>query len=254
MRSNPGLTRSSYGNSTSPTARRNGRFPANHLSLNWTADGKSLIAAKITNPRWTEYECLILDPDTGKTEKLDLPANARVVDTAKDGKTFLVQAYDASAKKCELSIASLGGKDTTVLCDLRDRGNRPTVARFSPDGKRVLFIDADPERKDAHKWGCSQRVYLIDVMTKKREPLADFPDNGRAWGVAWSPDGKKIAYTWTPLNEEVLKKDSIGPEDSRQEVEGFLIVADADGKNAKTIATDKGMFVMGMVLGAIDWR
>jgi RNA polymerase sigma factor (sigma-70 family) len=237
-----------------PEGAKEWEMPANHLSLRWTADGKRIIASKITNPRWTEYECVLLDPDTGKTEKLDLPANARVVDCAKDGKTFLVQTYNAAAKKCELGIATLGSKDVTALCDLHDRANRPTDARLSPDGKRILFIDADPARKDAHKWGCSQRVYVIDVQTKKREALADFPENGRAHGVAWSPDGKKIAYTWTPLNEEVLKKDSIGPEDAKQDTEGFLIVADADGKNAKTVATDKGMFVLGMVLGAIDWR
>ena len=34
----------------------------------------------------------------------------------------------------------------------------------------------------------------------------------------------------------------VDPEDVQKETEGFLIVADADGKNAKTIATDKGTF------------
>jgi RNA polymerase sigma factor (sigma-70 family) len=228
-------------------------LPARHLSLNWTADGKKLIASKINNSQWTEYEELLLDPETGKTEKLDIPANARVLDCARDGKTFLVQTYDDKAKKCELAIATLGAKDVTALCDLRDRAFRPTYARLSPDGKTVLFIDADPERKDANRWGVSQRVYVIGVAEKKREPLADFPENGRAGGVAWSPDGKKIAYTFTLLDEEVLKKESIG-EEARKETEGFLVVADPDGKNAKTIASDKEMFVLAIVLGAIDWR
>jgi RNA polymerase sigma factor (sigma-70 family) len=227
---------------------------AHHLSLRWTADGKRLIAAKITSPWWTEFDCLVLDPETGKTEKLDIPANARVVDVGKDGKTFLVQSHNTEAKKCQLAIATLGGKDLTVLCDLRDRANRPTDARLSPDGKTVLFIDADPERKTAHKWGASQRVYLIDAAAKKREALAEFPDNGRAWGVAWSPDGKKLAYTWVALDEEILKKDTLGPDEVIRETEGFLIVADADGKNPKTVATDKGNFALGNVLGAIDWR
>jgi len=42
-------------------------------------------------------------------------------------------------------------------------------------------------------------------------------------------------------------------DDAQEEAEGFLLVADADGKNANTIATDKGKFVLGMVLGVIDW-
>jgi RNA polymerase sigma factor (sigma-70 family) len=229
-------------------------LPANHLTVSWTADGKKLIAAKVTNPHWTEYECVLLDPDTGKTEKLDIPVNARVLDCAKDGKKFLVQTYDEKKKNCSLGIATLGEKDVTALCDLHDRGLRPTNARFSPDGKTVLFIDADPERKEAHKWGCSQRVYVIDVAAKKVEPLTDFPDNGRAAGIAWSPDGKKIAYTWTPLDEEVLKKNQLAPEDVQKQTEGFLMIADADGRNAKTVASDKGDFALALVLGGIDWR
>ena len=116
--------------------------------------------------------------------------------------------------KPSLGLAALGTKDVTVLCDLRDRGYRPTTGRFSPDGKTVLFVDADPDRKDAHKWGCSQAVYVIGVAEKKREPLAEFPENGRAWSAAWSPDGKKIAYTWTPLDDDLLKKETLSPQDA----------------------------------------
>jgi Tol biopolymer transport system component len=237
-----------------PDGAKEWDLPANHLSLNWTPDGKKLIASKIMSPRWTEFECVLLDPDTGKTESLDIPANVRVMDCGKDGKTFVVQTYDAKSKKCQLAIARLGDKDVTVLSDLHDRGNRPTEARLSPNGKTILFIDADPERKDAHKWGCSQRVYTIDLATKQREALTDFPDNARAWGITWSPDGKKLAYTWVALDDDLLKKDRWDPEEVQKDTEGFLIVADANGKNVKTIATDKGRFAMSPVLTTIDWR
>ena len=152
------------------------------------------------------------------------------MDCGKDGKTFVGQSYDEKAKKCRLGIVKLGDKDVTVLSDLHDRANRPTDARLSPDGKRILFIDADPERKDAHKWGVSQRVYTIDLATKKREALADFPDNARAWGIAWSPDGKKPAYTWVLPDEDLSQEGPLKSEDVQKETEGFLIVADADGR------------------------
>ncbi len=229
-------------------------MPAMSLSVNWTADGKKLVVSKVNNRESTEYECVLLNLETGKTEAIDLPANVRVLDCAKDGKTFLVQTTDTTAKKSRLGVAKLGDKDVTVLCDLRDRGYRPTSGRFSPDGKTVLFIDADPERKDAHKWGCSQKVYTITVADKTRAELAEFPDNGRAWGIAWSPDGKKVAYTWTALDDELLKKDSWTADELQKETEGFLMIADANGKNAKTVASDKGNFALSMVLGALDWR
>jgi hypothetical protein len=56
----------------------------------------------------------------------------------------------------------------------------PTEARLSHDGKQVLFIDADHENdKDAYKWGMSARPDLLDVATKKRIALGDFPWRGR---------------------------------------------------------------------------
>ena len=118
----------------------------------------------------------------------------------------------------------------------------------------MLFIDADPEQKDAHKWGVCGRPYILDVASKKREPLADFPENGRAMGVAWSPDGKRGAASWQELNGELLKKDTIAANEAAIETEGFLVMSDADGKNAKTIATDKRPFAFNLVFGSLDWR
>jgi hypothetical protein len=38
------------------------------------------------------------------------------------------------------------------------------------------------------------------------------------------------------------------------ETEAFLIVADADGKNQKTVATAKGTNAVNRIFGSIDWR
>jgi hypothetical protein len=99
----------------------------------------------------------------------------------------------------------------------------------------------------------SNKPYLVDLTTKKREPLAEFPENALSLGVAWSPDGKKVAYTWVQLHIETLKKDVLKADDLLVETEAFLIVADADGKNAKTISSTKKSFA-GNILGTIDWR
>jgi hypothetical protein len=72
--------------------------------------------------------------------------------------------------------------------------------------------------------------------------------------VAWSPDGKRIAYTWAQLHDALLSKDEIRGDDTAVETEAFLIVADADGKNPKTVASDKGRFALNPILDAVDWR
>ncbi len=221
----------------------------------WSPDGKKLAVSKMT-AREPEvvFENALLDPDTGTSEPLALPAGTRVLDWSRDGKTFLVQGYDPKAKKSRLGLAAPGDKEVTPLCDLRDHPWFRAAGRLSPDGKRVLFIDADPEDKDARKWGMSGKPYLVDVATKKREALAEFPENAQCVGVAWVPDGKRVAYTWKQLHPDVLRKDMLSGDDAQVETEAFLVVADADGKNAKTVASDKIDNAVNPIFGSIDWR
>lgn len=219
----------------------------------WSPDGKQLVAAKMTAPGDNAaFENVLIDAETGQSEPLVLPAGTRVLDSSRDGKTFLVQEYDRQAKKNRLGLATRGEEAVLPLCDLRGKRYYQHEARFSPDGKQVLFIDADPENdKDAHKWGMSARPYLLDVATRKRMPLGDFPTNAQATGVAWSPNGKRVAYTWKQNHLDLLKKEELPPS---VETEAFLIVADADGKNAQTVSSAKVDNLINPILVSIDWR
>jgi Tol biopolymer transport system component len=92
------------------------------------------------------------------------------------------------------------------------------------------------------------------VASKKREPLTEFPENAQCTSVAWSPDGKRVAYTWAQLHPNLLKNDHISIDDDKVETEGFLIVADADGRNQKTVAAGKAEYAINPILTSIDWR
>jgi Tol biopolymer transport system component len=220
----------------------------------WSHDGKKLAVSTVTaREPDVAFENVLLDPETGKSEAVTLPAHTRVLDWSRDGKTFLVQECDLKAKKSRLGLAAAGDKEVTVLCDLRDHPWWRASGRLSPDGKRVLFLDADPDDKDARKWGMSSKPYLLDVSTKKRELLGEFPENARAMGAAWAPDGKKVAFTWMQIHPDALKKDTLTPDDLSKETESFLIIADADGKNAKTLVSGKCPLTKPVLL-SIDWR
>jgi RNA polymerase sigma factor (sigma-70 family) len=227
-------------------------MPAQQVNLCWSPDGKRLLVSKLLGA-WpgTGTENVLLDPDSGKTEPLELPAGVRVLDWSRDGKTFLVVQRDD--KKYRLGLASRGDKEMRELTELNGRIFRH-VGRLSPDGKRVLYTDADPEEKDAYKWGVSSKPYLLDVATKKRELLAEFPQNAQVMGVAWSPDGKRIAYTWKQHHPDLLKKDQLDANEVQLETEAFLIVADADGKNARTVSSAKISNAINMIFGTVDWR
>jgi Tol biopolymer transport system component len=195
----------------------------------------------------------LIDPDSGKTEDLELPAGVRVLDWARDGKTFLVIYF--KGQRFRLGLLDQGKKEVRELTELRVRGDYDVIARLSPDRKRVLFTDANPEQKDAYKWGRSSQPHILDVATRKRQPLADFPENAEALGVAWSPDGTRVAYTWWQLHADLLKKwDMLNPNELATPTEAFLVVADADGRNAKTIASDRANQVTQPIWGSVDWR
>ncbi|HYH67400.1 MAG TPA: sigma-70 family RNA polymerase sigma factor [Urbifossiella sp.] len=228
-------------------------LPGFTLEPHWLPDGKELVVAQATSNTRLGYENRRLDPATGETRPLALPDGCRVLDVAGDGKTFLVERRVKDVPGAKLALADAGGAEVRPLTDLKTPPGF-IAARFSPDGKRVLFTDGDPARKDAHTWGRSHRPYVLDVATKERTALADFPENGQAIGVCWSPDGKRVAYTWTQLHADLLAKDRIGGEDVQREAEGFLIVADPDGRNARTVASDKGRFFGNLVLAQLDWR
>jgi Tol biopolymer transport system component len=233
-----------------PTAIVN--LPAYDLMLTWAPGGKRLLVTKQTSPDDWSFETILLDPITGKDEPVELPAEVRVLDWSRDGQTFLV--VRRQDKNYRLGLMAPGDKKMRELTDLKGR-QRPTVARLSPDGKKVLYIDADPTNKDAHRWGWSNKVYLLDVATKNQEALADFPSNGIAeGGLAWAPDGKRIAYTWRQVHPELLKKDSLRGNEVKLATEAFLMVADSDGKNAKTIFSGRCDDAMSRILLSLDWR
>ena len=118
---------------------------------------------------------------------------------------------------------------------------------LSPDGKRVLYQvmvakEETPAEKKARQEAGGRapdptRVLTVfDVTTGKAAPVADVPLNADIQGYCWSPDAKRIAYTWREVHAGK-------PEDNRdKETESHLVVCDSDGKNQKTIATEKGPY------------
>jgi RNA polymerase sigma factor (sigma-70 family) len=228
-------------------------LPAQQVHVIWAPDGKRLLVTKEMGlPEAITLETIRLDPQTGRVEPFELPAGARLLDCSRDGKTLLVVQKHNKKHRLGL-VAATGGKEVRELLVLNRWIDR-RAGRFSPDGTKVLYTDADPEDKAAMKKGMSSKPYLLDLATRKSQALADFPTNGQALGVAWSPDGRRVAYTWRQVHRDLLKKESWSINDVTVPTEAFLIVADADGRNARTIASGRSDYAINPILGVVDWR
>ena len=128
-------------------------------------------------------------------------------------------------------------RDGTEHKALTDGKHLCVLGKFSPDGKRVLFMEIEEKTY--------RKLSVVDLATGKATPVEDIPENADLLAYCWSPDGKQIAYTWRKIPD--------GMPVAGQETESFLVVCDSDGKNAKTVVTEKVDRDHDGIAG-IDWR
>ena len=192
----------------------------------------------------------IVNVNTKKTSPLRLPESHTITDWSRDGKHFLTQSMEiVNPRKWSQTIWKLHlmNRDGTEHKALTDGKQAALYGRLSPDGTRVLYLEGEGLDDNSFK---QHGMKVLDVATGKLVSVEDVPLNAELWGYSWSPDGKRIAYAWRAAWE--------GKAEDRvnKETESILMVSDWDGKNAKTIATVKGTFQIGVV-GALthpDWR
>jgi Tol biopolymer transport system component/DNA-binding winged helix-turn-helix (wHTH) protein len=142
--------------------------------------------------------------DTGETHPLVLPEGmlATSISWFPDNSHLLVNLTAVYGNSSLWEISVLGGSARKLIDD-------GSFAAVSPDGKSVAYVAGKILR---------QRIRVASLVEEKAQDVAG--EDGELFGtIAWSPDGRKIAYT--------TAKFVYG-----QETKGFLQVVDLRTKTS----------------------
>ncbi len=209
----------------------------------WSPDGTKLVACAVAHKGndLPEVTHLLVDAGTGKATALKLPSNHVVTGWLPGDKLLSTSmAGTNAAPRLRLHLMNLDGIEHKALTDEK------ALVGFgvpSPDGTRVLCKGVPPETEA--RW---RTFVLLDAATGKRAPVDGIPLNAELRGFCWSPDGTKIAYTWRQVHDGTTQ------ERLMKETESHLVVADPDGRNPRTILTEKAESQWVDTLGIPDWR
>jgi Tol biopolymer transport system component len=230
-------------------------------TLAWTASGNLLVveAASRKDLQEKKFTTSLVNPTTNKAERLELPAGVQALAAMPDEKSFVARTHDAEKSQSYLDLIGRDGKRIDRMTEVIDRefGFIFRAPVLSPDGSRLLFMDADLKEKLEKDMPRLPQLFVYDIKAKKRVRLADVPLNAFILGYAWSPDSRKVAYAWKRVESGVpIVINSSNKDDPKlnTETESFVVVADANGGNAKTVHSAKGPTGPTITIRDLYWR
>jgi WD40-like Beta Propeller Repeat len=213
-------------------------------SFIWSADGAEIVCNEFKRQGETlEVSHFIVDVKTKAKTDLKLPKGHLITDWSHDGKYSLTTALEKTAEGQQTQM-HLMNRDGTQRKVLTDEKGLVMFGRLSPDGTRVLYTAMSPkEARDKPGQRPKEELSVLAVATGKKATVGEVPMNAAVQGFCWSPDGKKIAYTWSEVPEGK-------PGEANKMPMSHLVVCDPDGKKPRTIVSKE----FKLTFGVVDWR
>ncbi|HEX5442389.1 MAG TPA: M56 family metallopeptidase [Pirellulales bacterium] len=215
----------------------------------WSADGKQLVVTEERNidkdpsqprtaPAWHD-ETWRLDADGRNAVKLPIPDTDGVADWSPDGQWFIATSdrHPPYGRGYQLYLMKTDGTQQRRLT----KGGLNVYARFSPDGKKVLYLHQTR--------AAGNSIWTVDVDGQNATEIVSEVGLASPDGAFWSPDGKQIAvilFDWEV--DEKGEKVRSASSDHQFRIE----VMDADGTNRRQIPLRGAKFLHINSLG--DWR
>jgi RNA polymerase sigma factor (sigma-70 family) len=193
----------------------------------WSPDGTELHVS-LGSPGKRGVQHLRVDVRAHKATPLHLLPTHLVESFSPDGKFFITTEV-GDGDEWEPKRIYLMNRDGTEHRALTGPNDVAQTGRLSPDGKRLLLRNG-------------ARLCVMDVgKPESLTPVEGIAEEEDVVEYAWSPDGKRIAYTVGTMRP--LSREEFANQKSR------LVVADPDGKNARVLRSGKGTLIMN-----VYWR
>ena len=177
----------------------------------WSPDGKQLIISLGRHDEerraWV-YTTVRINVDGSDRKELPIPAEDNVQDWSSDGRWLLTASSRNAKIGWQLYVMRPDGTEQRRITE----GGNPFYARFSPDGRRVLYTDGAR--------GDQSGIWIVDADGKNARRVLPV-DRNTMGSACWSPDGKRIAVTFSPLNPN--------PQAGRDPQPLQVVVVDLDG-------------------------
>ena len=197
--------------------------------LAWSPDGRVCVY------RDEDMTHQLLDTTTGERSPLAVPDRHDVLGWSPAGDWLLTQSDDRSPLARLFGGSKEDGRLHRVARDGTAAGltrhERVSWPRLSPDGTRLLHWSHAVRTTDdvAKRQGFAVRVTDLDAAALSPPVAVHDQDVHSCWGMAWSPDGRRIAYA------------ELRMEPDRKSARVHLWVCDADGGNRREVPLPTGV-------------
>ena len=172
-----------------------------------------------SKPHWI-FRTLLVNIDGTGQEELAVPPEDGVQDWSSDGRWLLTTSQRGAKNGWQLYVMRPDGTDQRRITE----GGNPFYARFSPDGRRVVYSDNGRDEQSG--------IWVVDVDGKNARLVFPVVEPGKTVASAcWSPDGKRIAVILAAINLGVRR----GPPVPVQ-----VVVMDLDGGHRSEIHIPEG--------------